>query len=233
MGCDFHVIDFIPITEPISIHAPAWGATAQAGAAVPTGRFQSTHPHGVRPRARAYSFRAPRHFNPRTRMGCDTVRVIYSASRARFQSTHPHGVRPKTMRRAARKHSISIHAPAWGATILRLPSPLLLQISIHAPAWGATLMVPVSHEVASISIHAPAWGATWPSGSIPAAHGNFNPRTRMGCDPSKMHRFFVCKYFNPRTRMGCDAFFRRFIVAQAFISIHAPAWGATFNQTKV
>ena len=33
-------------------------------------------------------------------------------------------------------------------------------ISIHAPAWGATIVNYANHERKNISIHAPAWGAT-------------------------------------------------------------------------
>ena len=33
---------------------------------------------------------------------------------------------------------ISIHAPAWGATRLKVFCLLGGHISIHAPAWGAT-----------------------------------------------------------------------------------------------
>ena len=33
-------------------------------------------------------------------------------------------------------------------------------ISIHAPAWGATLKPESKYIVDDISIHAPAWGAT-------------------------------------------------------------------------
>ena len=38
----------------------------------------------------------------------------------------------------------------------------LLKISIHAPAWGATLLAPAKETTNNISIHAPAWGATVP-----------------------------------------------------------------------
>ena len=56
------------------------------------------------------------YFNPRTRMGCDPrSRILW------FPVT-----------------SISIHAPAWGATINRGGEALNIEISIHAPAWGAT-----------------------------------------------------------------------------------------------
>ncbi len=34
--------------------------------------------------------------------------------------------------------AVSIHAPAWGATIADGTSYARLQVSIHAPAWGAT-----------------------------------------------------------------------------------------------
>ena len=33
---------------------------------------------------------------------------------------------------------ISIHAPAWGATLRKTIGGIGLAISIHAPAWGAT-----------------------------------------------------------------------------------------------
>ena len=80
-------------TEPISIHAPQWGATLPQywhGSVV---IFQSTHPSGVRPPGRPV-LTARSHFNPRTPVGCD---------RAEAQVVE-HAVR------------ISIHAPQWGAT---------------------------------------------------------------------------------------------------------------------
>ena len=100
--------------------------------------------------------------------------------------------------------AISIHAPAWGATLGVAEGYQLAIISIHAPAWGATGRLRQSQHESSISIHAPAWGATrgvtirygknlfqftpprggrlatWcPSGSY--SH-NFNSRPRVGGD---------------------------------------------------
>ena len=80
----------------ISIHAPAWGATVSPPQSLRQGRFQSTHPHGVRPLA-AVTFAFSLYFNPRTRMGCDNVQY-----KIFFCNT------------------ISIHAPAWGATLITL-----------------------------------------------------------------------------------------------------------------
>ena len=79
---------------PVSIHAPAWGATPPAPATPsPTRWFQSTHPRGVRRRIVAPA-PSPHRFNPRTRVGCDFVGVENPALQG----------------------PVSIHAPAWGAT---------------------------------------------------------------------------------------------------------------------
>ena len=101
---------------PISIHAPAKGATritskSNAGTGYfnprtregcdnhtnspnpKSNRFQSTHPRRVR-LGRLLIAREPRYFNPRTREGCDDSRTVSSASSV-----------------------ISIHAPAKGATV--------------------------------------------------------------------------------------------------------------------
>ena len=102
--------------------------------------FQSTHPRGVR----RWAFRPrpslPACFNPRTRVGCDTPPCSVSRTNDLFQSTHPRGVRrgkpcsiyyatrafqsthPRGVRRScppSRRpgRAVSIHAPAWGATV--------------------------------------------------------------------------------------------------------------------
>ncbi len=60
-----------------------------------------------------------------------------------------------------RYHSISIHAPAWGATgFFKSFRIQKIIISIHAPAWGATCLL-------------------WP---LLALYIYFNPRPRVGGD---------------------------------------------------
>ena len=54
--------------------------------------FQSTHPHGVRPKRKSNVFQM-RSFNPRTHMGCDAPTLLALKRTMLFQSTHPHGVR--------------------------------------------------------------------------------------------------------------------------------------------
>ena len=78
---------------------------------------------------------------------------------------------------------ISIHAPAWGATlVLELRGFFRGVISIHAPAWGATQAQQAMADVIDISIHAPAWGATLAALSAQSYQEHFNPRSREGSD---------------------------------------------------
>ena len=57
-----------------------------------------------------------------------------------------------------------------------------LDISIHAPVKGATMSNSSQSEPKDISIHAPVKGATLANLDIKRIKGNFNPRTREGCD---------------------------------------------------
>ena len=55
-------------------------------------KFQSTHPHGVRPDFVEVHV-LWKSFNPRTHTGCDVTNPTSSPFKSEFQSTHPHGVR--------------------------------------------------------------------------------------------------------------------------------------------
>ena len=103
------------IARGVSIHAPTRGATLPSAAQLYELMFQSTHPHGVRRRARWLSSRTSMFqsthphgvrlpastssillytcFNPRTHTGCDTRVQVHGDKFFSFQSTHPHGVR--------------------------------------------------------------------------------------------------------------------------------------------
>ena len=122
---------------------------------------------------------------------------------------------------------VSIHAPAWGATVRsRISFTSLsfqstpprggrllednaqrqdLPVSIHAPAWGATIARVVHKTVKVVSIHAPAWGAT------PLRHA-----IRCRLDVS-IHA----------PAWGATIETGRETAAPIIVSIHAPAWGAT------
>ena len=77
-------------------------------------------------------------------------------------------------------------------------------ISIHAPAWGATIDQVHFLALQFISIHAPAWGATVRSSRKVLCALNFNPRSRMGSDNNDIQHSVPDSHFNPRSRMGSD-----------------------------
>ena len=132
VGCDQPVLFLLTQRHAVSIHAPAWGATSQSFSfSLSAMRFQSTHPRGVRPdvchrgkKRNFVSIHAPAWgatrraanicspmvgFNPRTRVGCDTVRKGASFSTNKFQSTHPRGVR--LVHELHRKHVVGRFNP--------------------------------------------------------------------------------------------------------------------------
>ena len=145
-----------------------------------------------------------------------------------FQSTLPHGERRRYKNGWISKNTISIHAPAWGATIpagfpaliirISIHAPAkgatndkvtegyYARISIHAPAKGATPWEPAQDGYRAISIHAPAKGATIEGRFINSNQLDFNPRSREGSDrPGKSEKRGLL-YFNPRSREGSDTF---------------------------
>ena len=184
--------------------------------------FQSTHPRGVRLRFRLVSspFCC---FNPRTRVGCDVIDDL-AEDPVLFQSTHPRGVRLACVCGDRFFITVSIHAPAWGAT------PMNYALSMHR-VFQSTHPRGVRPSVVdcNIGIHC------------------FNPRTRVGCDGNATGNITALQFqsthprgvrpimaqpfsdeisFNPRTRVGCDKG-KTASHKKGEVSIHAPAWGAT------
>ena len=98
-------------------------------------------------------------------------------------------------------------------------------ISIHAPARGAT-----DHPI--ISGGNLLFQSTLPRGErlddvlIFSMLNDFNPRSREGSDDRSGERSDISRHFNPRSREGSDTMFS-YAVRCTFISIHAPARGAT------
>ena len=118
VGCDVRCNMAVCFASNVSIHAPAWGATRTSISCSAEG--VSFNP---RTRVGCDSIRSPsrsrsRSFNPRTRVGCDartSRRCLRPCSG--FQSTHPRGVRPDHHTGHRSRGRVSIHAPAWGATV--------------------------------------------------------------------------------------------------------------------
>ena len=110
----------------ISIHAPAKGATRTVTDEQLADVFQSTLPRRERLRIRIQNNIA-RDFNPRSREGSDFRVIVWDHSAISFQSTLPRRERPTYQPVTQAIPSISIHAPAKGATITCF-SPLIVFI---------------------------------------------------------------------------------------------------------
>ena len=169
---------------PVSIHAPAWGATISSLVGMPyLYVFQSTHPRGVR----LFFF-------------------IHIFLNFVFQSTHPRGVRRRLHHIAVAASPVSIHAPAWGATYFILCSRVERRVSIHAPAWGATFLQGLQLFGDSSFNPRTRVGCDWWRFSIMSPRTRFqstHPRGVRLKTPQKT--FCLVSSFNPRTRVGCDA----------------------------
>ena len=101
---------------PVSIHAPAWGATVAPAKNFQQAAFQSTHPRGVRQKS-CWQRSSPFLFQSTHPRGVRPVKPIARKEKPSFQSTHPRGVRRIRNVQIRTDHWVSIHAPAWGATV--------------------------------------------------------------------------------------------------------------------
>ena len=123
------------------------------------GGFQSTHPRGVRLEhiekpVNAHAFQSTHPRGVRLRFFCTL------SSGKKFQSTHPRGVRRRNGPDSPAVHTVSIHAPAWGAT------PVFPCHRLYRRCFNPRTRV----------------GCDFSSRLCPPTIPCFNPRTRVGCD---------------------------------------------------
>ena len=145
--------------------------------------FQFTHPRGVR-QGKHIHFAGCISFNSRTREGCDLLEIKYMFSGFCFNSRTREGC-DLTLKREIKRLSVSIHAPARGATKPDFGLLLIDQFQFTHPR-GVRRKSANRHDYRRIvSIHAPARGATRQFASKRQAHLCFNSRTREGCDKAK------------------------------------------------
>ena len=129
------------------------------------------------------------------------------------------------MDRGADVGAVSIRAPAWGATIVRKLIERYIEVSIRAPAWGATMTANNRFSFAGVSIRAPAWGATsFPV--APAQEAPFQFALPRGERRIAGRQRAVWRSFNSRSRVGSDQTHLQ-QRGGGEVSIRAPAWGAT------
>ena len=125
-GSDQYVKDETDSGKEISIHAPAEGAT----------------------KALQDILILVIYFNPRSRGGSDLTYRKEERPPDIFQSTLPRRERPCPLPLPRYPCSISIHAPAEGATQEICGKTVYFKISIHAPAEGATRSEPEKSKTA-------------------------------------------------------------------------------------
>ena len=237
----------------VSIHAPAWGATNANGSFLwfrkcfnPRTRvgcdsssanssggevwFQSTHPRGVRRNngvqhrpVHRVSIHAPAwgatphntssllifwSFNPRTRVGCDAPDPLPVCDGQA-------GFNPRT--RVGCDEN-----PCAGSRAQK--------VSIHAPAWGATPPPPRRPRLISMfqSTH-PRGVRRCPRPSTLPNSSSFNPRTRVGCDWCLTWRSLCDCGFQSTHPRGVRRAELDAVEHLGLVSIHAPAWGATWD----
>ena len=123
-------------------------------------KFQSTHPRGVRLGLSRAHVDLVRSFNPRTRVGCDKILKLAKVASG----------------------EVSIHAPAWGATLHRRGQSGVL------PSFNPRTRVGCDTPCSSQMFPRYPFQSTHPRGVRrrlqlrSARPSGFNPRTRVGCD---------------------------------------------------
>jgi len=146
----------------------------------------------------------------------------------RFQSTPPQGGRrasPRSELPAGRRFN---PRPRRGGDSGEQDSfALIASVSIHAPAGGATMIEPRPHHRARVSIHAPAGGATRRSWISLPGRSSFNPRPRRGGDPYGRSDLNTIAPFQSTPPQGGRLLACRRAPIPGGVSIHAPAGGAT------
>ena len=189
--------------------------------------FQSTPPRGGRPR-----------------------RVAHASIADVFQSTPPRGGRRRPASSARQHRSVSIHAPARGATcdadrLSRRPwfqstpprggrpalattsRPIVRRFNPRPRAGGDSAAArPARHTTISVSIHAPARGATRSRSVRDRRNVSIHAPARGATGPTGA-RSTAIACFNPRPRAGGDLSDLRVERRDVEVSIHAPARGAT------
>ena len=144
----------------VSIHAPAWGATSRAH----------------------WSTQQRLCFNPRARVGRDRLSDLRLSGIEMFQSTRPRGARPGSTRGMGSPTGFNPRARVGRDIKAGISHDLDWSVSIHAPAWGATGSRPGGPSyVGSFNPRARV-GRDKPFQLRILDRKSFNPRARVGRD---------------------------------------------------
>ena len=186
--------------------------------------FQSTLPRGERLYKCSWQL-LHEYFNPRSREGSDYSADCSDLSDGYFNPRSREGSDINDAN-GSEGVSISIHAPARGATKGSRFQSFRKFISIHAPARGATRFNYAIYFCFYISIHAPARGATLTEVVVKQLP-LFQSTLPRGERPVRiLTRGLTCRFQSTLPR-GERQELTEEEAAAITISIHAPARGAT------
>ena len=168
----------------VSIHAPAWGATKRGCRQALPGLFQSTRPRGARPSDRDHTA-ASRGFQSTRPRGARPSCVFVPHCQGRFNPRARVGRDARYNIQQGKKYSFNPRARVGRDKGKFGRGDSEVTVSIHAPAWGAT------YGVSAQQIMPLMFQSTRPRGARPrswtgrTALSCFNPRARVGRDPTE------------------------------------------------
>jgi len=195
-----------PLSLRVSIHAPAWGATAANASMITSSGFQSTRPRGAR--------RSPPPICERT---------------AGFQSTRPRGARLFLLGEEIQYRKFQSTRPRGARRVRKSRRIGAMMFQSTRPRGARLDVVMILSTSQQVSIHAPAWGATTDGKKVLLFKWFQSTRPR-GARPIGYLRKKKMRSFNPRARVGRDLASDSDIPSSR-VSIHAPAWGATSSES--
>ena len=237
----------------VSIHAPARGATQITDENPTTNEFQFTRPQGARHKGTTFgtsifSFNSrarkgrdhaepdlednTRCFNSRARKGRDGRRECLLGVRRRFNSRARKG-RDAASSEVNCDMSSGFNSRARKGRDWRPPTCRASRRRFNSRARkGRDTSSTGSISTRTVSIHAPARGATRPRAPRFRRLSSFNSRARKGRDPRPLLIRISSTTFQFTRPQGARRPARRAALSAGFVSIHAPARGATSRRPR-
>ena len=170
---------------------------------VPSARlFQSTHPRGVRQQPSSFNAHQ-RSFNPRTRVGCDGCGGWFDAPVRSFNPRTRVGCDSLLSRSRCSNTSVSIHAPAWGATSFANPSSHLRMFQSKHPR-GVRPSIHHCNNAMSMFQSTHPRGVRQTVSILLSRLLRFQSTHPRGVRLADWEPGIMVRCFNPRTRVGCD-----------------------------
>jgi len=108
---------------------------------------------------------------------------------------------------------------------------MLAMFQSTRPRGARRAIMAILFRGGKVSIHAPAWGATLAALGVKLTGVSFNPRARVGRDLNLYLIKLLLHMFQSTRPRGARLADEQEYLASLKVSIHAPAWGATLDET--